>query len=317
MAGLLQSVRQRVHGQGFSFVSALSANFILYVKLVLTAIFWGGTFIAGRIVAHEVKPFSAAFLRFAIASAVLLAYLLKTHKRLPPINSRQLLAVTALGLTGVFAYNSLFFAGLKTVTASRASLITTSNPAFIAIFAALLFRDPLPLGKVLGIMLSVAGAAIVVSKGHPQQILAGDLGFGELCIFGCVLSWVAYSLVGKVALTRLSPLVSVTYACAIGALLLALPAFSEALYPNLTSFSWLVCLCLAYLGFFGTALGFIWYYEGIQAIGPSRAGVFINLVPVSAILMAFFFLNESLDVSLTLGGTCVFGGVYFANRVRG
>lgn len=317
MAGLLQSVRQRVHGQGFSFVGAPSGNFILYVKLILTAIFWGGTFIAGRIVAHEVEPFSAAFLRFVIASAMLLGYLLKTHKRLPPINSRQLLAVTALGLTGVFAYNALFFAGLKTVTASRASLIITSNPAFIAISAALLFRDPLPLGKALGIMLSVAGAAIVVSKGHPQQILAGNLGFGELCIFGCVLSWVAYTLVGKVALTRLSPLVSVTYACAIGALLLALPAFSEALYPNLPSYSWLVWLSLAYLGFFGTALGFIWYYEGIRTIGPSRAGVFINLVPVSAILMAFFFLNESLDVSLTLGGACVFAGVYLANRVRG
>ena len=167
---------------------------------------------------------------------------------------------------------------------------------------------------MLGIALSISGAMIVVSKGHPLQVLEGNLGLGELCIFGCVASWVAYSLIGKVTLTRLSPLVSVTYACVIGTVFLALPAFSEGLYSNLPHYSGAVWLSIIYLGLFGTALGFIWYYEGIQIIGPSRAGVFINLVPLSALIMAFFILNETLDASILMGAIFVFAGVYLTNR---
>lgn len=295
-------------------MNASPGHSILYLKLVLTAVFWGGTFIAGRIVAQEVGPFSAAFLRFIVASAILLGFILRTQKRLPRVTRQQLLAVTALGLTGVFAYNAFFFAGLKTVTASRASLIITSNPAFIAIFAALIFHDRLTLGKVLGIALSVSGAAIVVSKGQPLLIFEGGLGFGELCIFGCVLSWVAYSLLGKVALTHLSPLVSVTYGCVMGTLFLAVPSFFEGVHDRLLSYSWAAWLSIVYLGLFGTAFGFIWYYEGIRAIGPARAGVFINLVPLSALLMAFFLLGETLDASLILGAIFVLAGVYLTNR---
>ena len=69
-----------------------------------------------------------------------------------------------------------------------------------------------------------------------------------------------------------------------------------------------------YLGFFGTVLGFLWYYEGIQKIGPTRAGLFINFVPVSAILLAFIFLKEPLTMSLLIGTVMVSFGVYLTNR---
>ena len=187
---------------------------ILYLKLTLTAVFWDGTFIAGRIVAQEMGPFWAAFLRFVVASVILSGFIFKIQRKLTPVRWKELLTVTALGLTGVFAYNAFFFSGLKTVTASRASLIITSNPAFIALFAALIFHERLTPWKILGIALSVSGAEIVVSKGQPLLLFDGNLSLGELSIFG----WVAYSLIGKAALTRLSPLVSVTYACVIGAI---------------------------------------------------------------------------------------------------
>jgi drug/metabolite transporter (DMT)-like permease len=207
----------------------------------------------------------------------------------------------------------LFFSGLKTVTASRASLIITSNPAFIALFAALFFGDRLTLLRTLGIVLSIAGAMIVISRGHPMQVFDGSLGLGELFLFGCVLSWVLYSLIGKVALTRLSPLVSVTFSCVIGALFLSLPAYFEGLGFNVTSFSYAAWISIIYLGLFGTVLGFIWYYEGIKAIGPSRAGVFINIVPICAIILAFLILNEAIDASIALGAILVFTGVYLTN----
>jgi drug/metabolite transporter (DMT)-like permease len=287
---------------------------LLYLKLVFTAVFWGGTFIAGRIVAREVGPFSAAFLRFLVASIILLVFVLRTHGTIPILDRRQIFPVTVLALSGVFAYNVLFFSGLRTVTASRAALIITSNPAFIALFAAIFFGDRLTISRTMGILLSISGAMIVISKGHPLQVFEGNLGLGEFYICGCVLSWVLYSLIGKVALSRLSPLISVTYSCVIGALFLALPASFEGLGPSIMSCSPVGWISIIYLGLFGTSLGFIWYYEGIRTLGPSRAGVFINIVPVCAVILAFFILNEGIDASIALGAVFVFAGVYLTNR---
>jgi drug/metabolite transporter (DMT)-like permease len=287
---------------------------ILYVKLVLTALFWGGTFVAGRIVSQHVPPFSAALLRFLVASLFLIGFVLKHHGRIPRLERDQIFPVLMLALTGVFAYNALFFSGLKTITASRASLIIASNPAFIALFAAVFFRDRLSIQKLLGIFLSMLGAITVISHGNPMRVFDGGLGMGELYICGCVASWVCYSLIGKLALQRLSPLVTVTYACGLGAVLLLLPALFEVSERGLALYPVAAWLGIVYLGFFGSALGFIWYYEGIREIGPARAGVFINIVPVSSIVLAFLFLNEALDVSLAAGALMVISGVFLTNR---
>jgi drug/metabolite transporter (DMT)-like permease len=287
---------------------------MLYLKLFLTAVFWGGTFVAGRLLSREAPPFSAALLRFLVASVLLVPFVWATRGGLPRLSARQVPVVFLLGLTGVFAYNAFFFAGLQTVSASRASLIIANNPVFIALFASLIFREPLTARQIAGIGLSVCGAVTVISHGHPTAILAGGFHGGEFYIMGCVLSWVAYSLVGKVALRGLPPLAAVTYACLVGTALLALPAGSEGvlgLAPSLSLRAW---ACVVYLGALGTALGFIWYYQGIRAVGPSRAGVFINFVPVSGVLLAYLILHETLDASLWAGAALVGTGVYLTNR---
>lgn len=286
----------------------------LYAKLVLTAIFWGGTFVAGRSIASQIDPFAAAFLRFAIASCFLSAFVWRSYGEIPKLTKHDFVLVFLLGLTGVFAYNVLFFSALKTVAAGRASLIIASNPAFIALFSCWLLRERLGIAKVLGIVLSMGGAVVVISHGNPLALLHGGAGWGELYIFGCVLSWVLYSLIGKFAMNRLTPLAAVTYSCVIGAACLLLPASMQGLWQQLASYSLVVWVGILYLGFFGSALGFFWYYEGIRELGASQAGVFINLVPVSAILLAHLILQEALDGSLLIGALLVIAGVYYTNR---
>ena len=134
-----------------------------------------------------------------------------------------------------------------------------------------------------------------------------------MCIFGCVLSWVAYSLIGKSAMESVTPLVAVAYACAMGALALFIPALLEGLAGGLTQYSPSAWFGILYLGFFGSALGFSWYYEGIKAMGPSRAGIFINIVPVSSVILAFLILGEPLERSLILGALLVMMGVTLTN----
>ena len=105
----------------------------MYLKLVLTAIFWGGTFIAGRVVSQQVSPFSAAFFRFIMASLCLLLVIRLKEGRFPLPAKQQLFPLFLLGLTGIFAYNYFFFKGLKLVEAGRASVIVAQNPIVIAL----------------------------------------------------------------------------------------------------------------------------------------------------------------------------------------
>jgi len=284
-----------------------------YLKLTLTALFWGGTFIAGRMLALEVPPFSAAFLRFVWASIFLFGFLL-TRRPLPSLSLSQWAWFVVLGATGIFSYNAFFFSGLKHIPASRASLIIACNPAMIALFSSLIYKERLGLVRAGGIFLSVFGAVIVISKGHPAAVWNGGLGVGDALILGCVASWVAYSLVGKTVMKTLSPEAAVAYSCLVGTLLLSVPAGAEGVFQHLLTYSASAWANLFYLGFFGSFLGFRWYYEGIRAIGPARAGVFINLVPLSAVLMGVGFLGERLEPSLILGALFICLGVSLTNR---
>jgi len=289
-------------------------NLITYLKLLLMALFWGGTFIAGRLLVGEVEPFAAAFLRFAIASIVLLIITLRTHKKLPPIQRNQWFPLLILGLSGVFAYNFLFFRGLQLIEAGRAAVIIANNPIVIAIFAAIFFGEKLNLLKIIGIILSVCGAIVVITQGDPASLLRNGIGTGDLYILGCVGCWVTYSLVGRSAMRGLSPLVAVTYSALIGALLLFPAACLEGLTNRIADYSLTAWLSLFYLGLCGTVLGFVWYYQGIQKIGSTRAGQFINFVPISAIILSAWLLDEPLTTSLLIGVFLVSSGVYLTNR---
>jgi drug/metabolite transporter (DMT)-like permease len=287
-----------------------------YLKLLAVAFFWGGTFVAGRSLAGDAHPVSAAFFRFAIASICLLLAVCKVEGRLPKLNVRQGLAVAALGLTGVFAYNLFFFNGLALIGAGRAALIIALNPVAITLCSALIYRERLPLSRIVGIPLSVVGALVVITRGHPLMILSGGVGRGELLISGCVLSWTLYSIIGKTAMRGLSPLAAVCWSSIVGTFLLLIPALFYGSFAEALHFSWPVWLSIGYLGLFGTVIGFLWYFEGIQTIGPSRAAVFINFVPVSGVLLATLLLGEPLDISLLGGGFLVVLGAYLANSPK-
>ena len=286
---------------------------VVYIKLLLTAVFWGGTFIAGRIVAKDLGPFSAAFLRFVVASVFLLFFTWKVEHRLVLPKKGQIIPVVLLGLTGVFSYNVFFFKGLKLIDAGRAAIIIANNPIIIAVFSAYFFKEKLNLLKGIGIVVSVAGAIIVISKGHLNQIVNGGIGRGEIFMFCCVLSWVAYTLIGKTVMTDMSPLSSVSYSAVIGAVLLFFPAYFEGIANNFSRLPLRDWLSIFYLGFFGTVLGFVWYYDGIKAIGPARAGLFINFVPLSAITLGYLLLDEPVTFWLLFGAVLVIAGVILTN----
>jgi len=287
--------------------------FFTYFSLVFTMLLWGGTFIAGRMLADSVAPASAAFLRFVIASAAMLIVVQLVEKKLLRPPKKLWLPLILLGMTGVFAYNVFFFNGLHHISGGRASLIISCTPLVITIFAAFFLRERLTAVKSCGVLLSLFGAVTVISNGHPGSLFTIGFGPGEKALIGCVLSWSAYSIIGRSVLQTLSPLSAVCYSSMIGTLFLAIPAAREGLFSRLSTITSVDWTSLAYLGFCGTALGFSLYYQAIKKIGASRAGIFINLVPLFSILLSWLILGESIKPIVLAGGLLILTGVSLTN----
>ena len=261
----------------------------------------------------NLPPFTSAFLRFLLASIFLVFIVTKIYGGLPKLNFSQSILIICLGLTGIVGYNFFFFSGLKHITASRAAMIISLNPSAITILSILIFKDKLTKLKFAGIILSLMGALIVISQGNLQEVFQGKIGLGELFILGCVICWSAFSVLGKIIMKQLKPIISITYACFAGTSILLIPAIMENELSHFMHYNLAVWPSVFVLGFFGTALGFNWYYEGIDKIGPSRAGIFINFVPVFATLLAILILHEKLYLSLIIGAVFVISGVFLTN----
>ena len=295
----------------------------VYIRLALVAIAWGGTFIAGRSLA-AVAPMFSACLRFVLASAALSAFLLVSGKGFRRVNARQALVVSLLGFCGIFSYSFFFFSGLQHISASRAALIVALNPAVMTLIAYLFYRERVTALKVLGIVLCFCGVALVVGGGDPQGATGGPGGgpagehvwLGEALIGGCVLSWSAYSVFCKTVVRQLGPLHIVTYSIYAGTLMLLLYAAATGVLDMdaVRRFSMAEAASLLYLGVVGSAVAYIWYYDGIQQIGVARAGVFIALNPLAAVLFGAALLGEQIPLITLLGGVLIISGIVAENR---
>jgi drug/metabolite transporter (DMT)-like permease len=135
-------------------------------------------------------------------------------------------------------------------------------------------------------------------------------------MLGAVGSWTAYTILGKHALQGLSPIAATTYASLWGLLLLGIGAVNQLPLLDTAKLTWQVLSAIVFLGIFGTVIGFVWYYEGVKAIGPARTAVFNNLVPVFGVSLSALLLNESILISMVVGGLLVIAGVSLTNRTR-
>ena len=93
------------------------------------------------------------------------------------------------------------------------------------------------------------------------------------------------------------------------------PAYGHGVFQAMGGYSGKTWLALVYLGLLGTAVAFVWYYQGLRKVGPTRSGLFINFVPVSAVTLAILILDEPLSLSLVLGALTVIAGVYLTRTV--
>jgi drug/metabolite transporter (DMT)-like permease len=287
---------------------------VLYLKMILMAVFWSGVFPALNILLQSMALFTTVFLRFWLAAALLLVLLLWRERHLRRLSPREAVLVVGLGLLGITVYNSLFTAGVALVEASRAALITPTSPAVTALFAALFLGERLGVARGAGIVLSVLGALWVLCKGDPRVFISLELGTGEQLLILCVFIWTAYTLLGRIALSTLSPLAMTAYVMLAGSLPLAAPAWLE--HDSISRVTWQGWAALGYLVLFGTLIPFLWFSEGVKALGAARASQFISLVPPLAVVESVLILGEPMTPALYVGAALVVAGLYLTNRPR-
>lgn len=291
------------------------AGSITYLKLISTMFMWGGTWIAGRIVAQELTaPLAAPAIRFLLAGLALAGFALATEGRIPrPQTGREWGVVTGLAMTGIFIYALCFFYGLKHITAGQGALIVALTPVMVALGAWFLGQERMTPVKLAGIAIACLGCLTVIGHGNPLALLHGSVGVGEWLILGCALAWTAYTFIGRQATKSLSPLAATLHASLIGALLLGITAWLQG-GTDLAAWSWRVWASVVFLAIGGTALAFTWFADGVRRIGAAKASVFVNLVPVFAVLQAGVLLDERLGLAVLGGGLLVIAGVWLTTH---
>jgi len=285
------------------------------------ALLWGANWSWGRAVVQSMPPLTAATLRFILAAILLVGWLLLKEGTRPLIRLtlRQWAGLAAAAAFGVCSYAVFFMQALQYVPAGKAATVVALNPIPTLLLAAVLFKERLNGGIMIGMALAVFGALTAIARGNPLSILAGGLGTGEYLLLTTVLCWTGYALIGRVLLQGISPLLTTAATVAIGALmLLFLTAFYEGgtFPPSRQPTPARVWLLLAAMSFGATMLAYLWYFDGIRQLGVGTASAYMALVPVFGIAIATFWLHEPPHVSLLIGGAAVVAGMSLMNFAK-
>ncbi len=285
---------------------------VAYILLVLATVFWGGTWVTGKVAVDAIPPLTLAATRFTIASALLYVWA-RTRGGAPhPLGVGDLPLVLGMGATAVALYNVLFLYGLKLAPASDGALIVPGlAPIFTAVMAWPLLGDKVSRGVAAGLLVGLAGLLLVISPGEAavSSRLTGDVLFalGALC-------WAVYSVLGKVATARFTPLRATLYGSVSGTLLLLPFALAERGWHTLGAASLPAWLSLLYLAIFGTVLAFVFFYEGVHRIGAVRATPFAFLVPIIGVVTSVLALGERPRTLALAGGLLVLLGLWLVQR---
>lgn len=287
-----------------------------YVKLFFAPVLWGGALVAGRVVAPNLPPFTTAFLRFLAVSLFLLPFLYAREGEFPRLSRRSALLLMLLSFTGVMMFNYFLFSGLRTVTAVRSAVFIAFTPSVVALVSALFFRERVNLLMGIGIVAAFVGAVVTITDGNIGMVLSKAVSTGDLFLLGCVLMWTVYSITAKFAMGEMAPFTLLTYGSLLGSLFMSPFVLWEGAIFSLHTQPPETWFGLLYLSVGAAGIAYLWYYEGIKAVGASRAAIFLNLEPVAAMLLGIVILNEQVTLPVLIGAVLVISGLLLTNYPR-
>jgi len=282
-----------------------------YVLLLLTTLFWGGNSVAGKLAVGHISPMVLTTTRWAFALAIIAALGWPNIRRDWPLIRRNAPILLLLGTLGFTLFNIALYNALVYTTAINTAVEQAGIPMLIFLFSFLLFRTRVTWAQIAGVVLSVAGVVLTASHGEPARLLEMDINFGDLLMLGGIIVYGIYTV-----LLRLKPRIhwqSLMTSLTAVALVTSLPflwaeqARGEMILPDRTGWAILV-----YVVIFPSILSQIFFIRSIELIGPNRAGLFVNLVPIFGTMLSLLVLGEAFHLYHAIALVLVFAGIWLA-----
>jgi drug/metabolite transporter (DMT)-like permease len=284
-----------------------------YALLTLTTLFWAGNAIAGKLAAGEISPVALTFARWFFA-CIAFYFVARPHLQADwPAIRRHLPMLACLGALGFSAFNIGLYWALQYTSAINVTIEQAAMPVLIILANYLFFRMRISALQGLGVFLSVAGVLVTATRGSPLSIFETGVNRGDAMMMLCVVLYGGYT----VAL-RFRPDIhwtSLMFVLSLSATLFAIPFYGTEIiqegFRAPGSKAWAI---IAYTAIFPSMLSQLFFIRGVAMLGANRAGLFINLVPIFAALLAVSILGEHFRTYHLIGLALVLGGITMAER---
>lgn len=284
-----------------------------YLLLGLTAVIWAGNAIAGRLARGEISPMLLTNVRWVIACLVLAVIARAEARAAWGVLAARWRFVVPMGALGFTAFNALFYIAAHHTTAVNITILQSAIPAFVLLGAFVLFGTPVGPMQIVGTAVTLVGVAAVAAQGSLANLLDLHFNIGDLWIFLAGLLYAGYTLGLRKrppvpGLVLFSAFAGVAFVTSVP-LVLAEAAMGGLQWPTLTG--WAIAV---YVALFPSLVAQVFFMRGVELIGPGRAGVFMNLVPVCGAILAVLILNEPFHTYHALALALVVGGIWLAER---
>ncbi len=288
----------------------------MHLAMVVTAFFWSGAFIAGKIGVQEFSPYGATFFRFFFATILMFGVLWKKEGQNWKLERSLWPLTIVLGTVGMFGYHILFFTALKYTTAVNSSIIGATNPMITTVLAAIFLKETFNLQRLGAILLALTGVILTATNGKLEVLWNFTFNVGDLIMLGGVFCWAIYSVVGRRVKGRVSSLKLMAHVFLVCLIILIPFMISERIWLQLPQITWQGWFAVLYMAIFPSVLGYLIQMISIQQIGASRTAVYVNLVPAFSMILSFLILHEVIGWFKVFAAGLIIGGVFLSSRFK-
>ena len=285
-----------------------------YLLLTLTVFFWSTNWIIGRAVHDDVPPMMLTFLRWVFALAFLTPFVLGSVRRDWPLIRAHWRTLLLLGTVGVACHNAFAYVGLNFTTATNGVMLNSFMPVMIIAMAWMFFGERLTALQLVGVAVSLGGVLVILSRGSLDTLASFRLNIGDLFVMLAMASWSLYT----VLLRRRPPgiaMLSFLFVLGVVGVVEMLPlGIAEAMIVGPSVPSARTFVAIAAVGLFSSVLAYIFWNRGVEAVGPQVAGLFVHLMPVFGVLLAWLFLGERLEPFHLAGIALILAGIGITTR---
>jgi drug/metabolite transporter (DMT)-like permease len=284
-----------------------------YLLLSITALFWAGNAVVGRLAAGHIPPVTLAFLRWSLAFFTILPFAWGHLMHDWGAIRERLGTMVVLSITGIGAFTSLQYWSLEHTQALNTLLLQSAAPLVVAVWSLILLGVRLTLAQAAGVMLSLTGVLVILLHGDITALASIQFNKGDI-IFSVALVIFGFYSVLTLKRPQIHGLSFVAFTFGCGAACLIPPLIWELLSRPVMALDTANLLTLFYVAVFPSTIAYLCFNRGVQLIGANRAAPFFHVVPVFGSVMAIVFLGERPQLFHIIGFALVLTGVFVASR---